>query len=155
MKNINETLKNVSNNIENNEYVQKVKQNKNYKYIKIGAIAVAAIIVLCILIAIFGGNKYENAATDFVEEEIKTVMGYENYTINDIDTDVVDDNNGLYVIDVNYTFSKDGKEEKDASEYYIIKSDKSGTAKINQYSYDKNDKQSKEEMKELALGEIK
>lgn len=66
----NENVANAVDKINQNEYVQQAKKSKNYKYIKIGAIALAVILVVGICTMCFGNSLNDKDAKAAMESYI-------------------------------------------------------------------------------------
>lgn len=62
----NTVISNAKEKISNNEMVQKIKGSKNYKWIKIGAVA---LVVILLLIIIFGGGDARKAKNKYISSE--------------------------------------------------------------------------------------
>ncbi|MBR5272992.1 MAG: hypothetical protein IKU25_06345 [Clostridia bacterium] len=52
--------------IENSEILQKIRGNKNYKWIKIGAIA---LVIIILIVVIFGGGDARKAKNEYIRTE--------------------------------------------------------------------------------------
>ena len=102
----NETISNVVDSINNNEYTQKVKatangairvakKNKYYKYIKVVAIFLAVFVLFRLF---FGGEKRE--ATQFAKTEIAQTYKDNDYQKIKTSAKCVGKVNNVYIIDV-------------------------------------------------------
>lgn len=150
----NDAVSNAVDRLNENEYVKKVKSNKNYKYIRLGAIVVAVLLVVGIFNALFGGDKYSKKAVKAVKDEIVTynsMVGYKDFNIK---TKVVGKNKKqhFYIVDGEYT-CKDGAGDKvEGSDIYIVYSYKERTNVEESYPY--SDNQSRKEFIDTAKNEI-
>lgn len=142
----------VTDKINNNEYVQKIKQHKHYKYIKIGAIVIAAILVFCIVSGLFA-DKNAQKAEEYLKSDI--VASLQESGVNDVKvkTNVIGKNqdSSLYAIDTVVDAKLPDGQKFTYSEYTIVYSDGETVLEVNGFEYtdaDKND------IKDIALASL-
>lgn len=132
-----DTVSNAVDKLNENEYVKKVKSNKNYKYIKLGAVVVAVLLVIGVFNLLFGGDKYSKKAVKAVKNDIVTYGGLAGLSSFKIDTDVVEANKKLhlYIIDSEYTCKNGAGEKVEEAYIYIVYSDKDKSEVLESYPY--------------------
>jgi hypothetical protein len=147
----NETVKNVTETIAQNEHVQKINNGKYTKLIKIGAGVLAVVLVFSIFSAIVGDKKAKRAEEQIIEEytEMLEDMGAKKV---DIDADLIAKNKdaNLYCFDTNASCKYEGKNREQDS-FVIVYSDGDTEYLVVQYEYNKENKSIK---KELALAAL-
>lgn len=150
----NETVSSAMDKVNDNEYVKKIKGNKNYKYIRIGAVAVLAVVVIAVFGALFGGDKYAKKAVKAVEDDIVTYNSLGGYNGFKINSDVVVKNKKqhLYIVDGTYTCKDGGGDKIEGSDIYIVYSDKDKTEVLENYSYSSDT--SRKDMIKFAEGQL-
>ncbi len=147
----NETVANVTEKINQNEHVQKIKGSKHASLIKIGAIALAVILVISLFSGGFGNKKVKKAEKQIVSEytEMLKDEGAKNVKVK---TRLIAKNKeaDLYCFDTTASCKYEGEKRKQSS-FIIVYSDGKETNLVTQYEYEKESKSIKREMAFSAL----
>lgn len=147
----NETIANVAEKINQNEHVQKIKNSKNAKLIKIGAIALAVILVISLFSGGFGNKNVKKAEKQIVSEytEILEDEGAGNIKIK---TKLIAKNKAadLYCFDTTASCKYEGEKRKQSS-FIVVYSDGKESYLVAQYEYQKENKSIKRELAFSAL----
>lgn len=147
----NETVANVADKINQNEYVQKIKGSKHAKLIKIGAVALAVILVISLFSGIFGNKNVKKAEKQIISEytEMLEDEGAKNVKVK---TKLIAKNKeaDLYCFDTKASCKYEGEKRKQNS-YIVVYSDGEESYLVVQYEYEKENKSIKKEMAFSAL----
>lgn len=130
-----------------NEIVQKVKNNKYYKWIKIGVVLIIVILVASFM---FGGNKVENDYVDMETKHLKYDIGCVDI---DIDADVIGESeDGKYfLLDVEVEYELTGQDCE--HKYFKIVHYNDDDELVEHRSFEYTD-ENKDMIKEMAEGNL-
>lgn len=131
--------------INENEYVSKIKKSKYSKYIKIGSIILAVILVFNIVGAVFGDKKASKAGKAIVSE-YTTEYKDDSYTNVKVKTKAIGKNKSahLYCFDVTITAKYYNDKVKDT--YFVIAySDGSEAYAVREIEYNESNKSEKKD----------
>lgn len=147
----NETVANVADKINQNEHVQKIKNSKYSKLVKLGAIVLAVVLVVSLFSAVFGNKNAQKAEKQVVSEytELLEENGAKNVKIK---TKLIAKNKDadLYCFDTTASCKYEGEKRKQSS-FVVAYSDGKETYLVVQYEYEKENKSIKKEMAFAAL----
>lgn len=140
--------------INQNEYVQKVNKSKYSKFIKIGAVIVAIILIVNVFGWIFGDKKAKKAQ-DFIVSEITTMLKNEDATNCKVNATAIGKNSdaSLYAFDTTVSCKYAG-EDFDYSAFYILYYDSDDVENsyiFKEYEYQDENKR---DMRDIALASL-
>ncbi len=145
----NETIAEAVDKINQNEYVAKVNKSKYSKFIKIGAVVVALIVLFNLFSFIFGDKNAKKAQESLVSE-LTTALQSENLTNIKIDAKAIGKNEDadLYAFDTTVK-CKYNSQNMDYTAFYIVYYDEE-TKDSYIYNEREYDKETKNDMKEIT-----
>lgn len=147
----NEKIAGAVDKINQNEYVAKANKSKYSKFIKIGAVVVALIILFNLFSFIFG-DRNAKKAQDAMETEIVTMLDKGGATSHNIKSKVIGKNKdaSLYAFDTTVKCEVSGNKHESTS-FIIVYSDGKDSYSVKEYKYDSENKNN---VKEVALSAL-
>lgn len=147
----NETVANVTDKINQNEYVKKINNSKYAKLIKFGAIALAVILVFSIFGGLFGDKNAKKAEEKVISEYTEMLEDYGAKNVK-VKTKLIAKNKeaNMYCFDTTASCKYEGNKRKQSS-FIVAYSDGEETYLVVQYEYEKENKSIKKELAFSAL----
>lgn len=140
--------------INQNEYVKKVNKSKYSLLIKIGAVAIALVVIYNVFFFIFGDKKAKKAQ-DFLISQIELLSENENMDECKVEAKIIGKNEdaSMYAFDTTVNAKYMNREAKTYS-YIVIYYDEENefnSYTVGEYQYENENKQ---DMKDIALAKL-
>ena len=138
--------------VNENENVKKLKAHKHYKWIKLGAVVLAVILVFVIIGGLFG-DKNARKAEKYIKNDIVEAFEDADYKSVKVKTKVIGKNkdSDLYAVDTVIKAKDSDGEKEEVMMIFIIYSDGNEVYDVNSYAYEKGNKS---DIKEVALAAL-
>lgn len=148
----NEKIAGAVDKINQNEYIAKANKSKYSKFIKIGAVVVALILLFNLFSFIFG-DRNAKKAEEYLKTDIITAFEDSEAKNLKVETKVIGKNeeNHLYAIDTIVSGKNANGENHTTMQIAIVYSDGNESYGVNCYDYDK---ENKNDVKEVALSAL-
>ncbi len=138
--------------VTSNETVQKVMGNKNFKWVKIVAIVLVAVLVFLLIGAIFS-DKNAKAAEKYIKREFVSMYEKAGFESVKVKTKTVGKNKDshLYLVDTTIK-SKDKDGDKETNTLFVlVYSDGEDTEVLRMFEYEKSNKK---DIKDVAIASL-
>lgn len=147
----NETVAGAIDKINQNEYVKKVNKSKYSKLIKIGAVAIALVVIYNVFFFLFADKKAQKAQ-EFLVTEITDIFKEDPSSECNVKASAIGKNedSALYAFDTTINCKFDGKSEEYTA-FYIVCYDDECAYLLEEYQYTK---ENKKDMKDITLATL-
>ena len=147
----NETVAGAIDKINQNEYVKKVNKSKYSKLIKIGAVAIALVVIYNVFFFLFADKKAQKAQ-EYMTSEIVAILKDGGATNESVKAKAIGKNEDadMYAFDTTIKYKANGKDYETTS-YFLVYSGDEGSYLVNRYDYEDENKQ---DMKDIVLAKL-